>query len=128
MNPVHSLEAEFDKISKYFSPRVKAIANGQHFKLAKMKGQFDRHKHDGEDEFFLVVRGEFRLAYDDGSEAVLREGDFHVVPRGTWHTPSAGEEAWVLFVEPAGTAHTGSTPSALAKSEAEQLAHLEQEV
>src|SRR5512134_2042660 len=97
---------EFNAITEYFSPRVIAIANGQYVKLAKFKGEFPFHSHADEDEFFLVHRGEFTMCYPD-REVVLKAGDFCVVPRGVEHRPRAVEEAWVMFVEPAATTHTG---------------------
>lgn len=37
----------------------------------------------------------------------LKEGDMHVVPKGTMHNPVADEECWIVLVEPVGTKHTG---------------------
>ncbi|NMM43820.1 cupin domain-containing protein [Rhodospirillaceae bacterium KN72] len=127
MNPVLTLDDEFAQITEYFSPRVVALANGQYVKLAKMKGEFVRHNHENEDEFFFVIKGTFCLRYDDGSEAVLKAGQCHVTPRGVWHHPHAPEEAWVLFVEPAETLHTGTVDSPLSVSVDNQAAHLRQE-
>ena len=114
---------EFDAITEYFSPRVIAIANGQYVKLAKLKGEFPFHSHAEEDEFFLVHRGEFTMCYRD-REVVLKQGDFHVVPRGVEHRPRAAEEAWVMFVEPAETKHTGDLVTEIAKPIEQQIAHL----
>jgi mannose-6-phosphate isomerase-like protein (cupin superfamily) len=114
---------EFNAITEYFSPRVIAIANGQYVKLAKFRGEFPFHAHADEDEFFLVHRGEFTMCYRD-REVVLRAGDFHVVPRGVEHRPRATEEAWVMFVEPAATRHTGDAVTDFTKSIEQQVAHL----
>src|SRR5580700_6603367 len=124
MRSTGHLAREFEAIAEYFSPRVIAIANGQYVKLAKVKGEFVWHAHAEEDEFFLVQRGTFILRYRDGSEAVLEAGDFHVVPRGVEHFPHAPEEAWIMFVEPAQTTHTGDTKTELAKPIESQIAHL----
>jgi mannose-6-phosphate isomerase-like protein (cupin superfamily) len=124
MPPIGHLAREFEAITEYFSPRVIAMANGQYVKLAKVKGEFVWHAHVAEDEFFLVHRGTFVLRYRDGTEAVLNEGDFHVVPRGVEHFPYAPEEAWIIFVEPASTTHTGNVESELSKSIDSQIAHL----
>jgi len=97
MLSIGHLEEEFAGITEYFAPRV---------------------------TFFLVHRGTFILRYRDGSEAVLKPGDFHVVPRGVEHFPYAPEETWIVFVEPASTTHAGDTPSPLAKTVEAQLAHL----
>jgi mannose-6-phosphate isomerase-like protein (cupin superfamily) len=125
MIPVGNLDREFEAIRAYWSPRVVAAANGQHVKLAKVKGEFVWHAHAEEDEFFLVRRGRFILRYRDGTQAVLDAGDFHVVPRGVEHLPSAPEETWIVFVEPVGTAHTGGAHhDGLTRTVEEQTAHL----
>jgi len=121
-NSGHLIE-EFESITEYFSRRVIAIANGQYVKLAKFKGEFPFHAHADEDEFFLVHRGAFTMCYRD-REVVLKAGDFHVVPRGTEHRPRAVEEAWVKFVEPAATKHTGDLTIDFTKSIEQQVAHL----
>jgi len=46
------------------------------------------------------------------------------VPRGVEHRPRATEEAWVMFVEPAATRHTGDAMTEFTKSIAQQIAHL----
>jgi mannose-6-phosphate isomerase-like protein (cupin superfamily) len=61
---------------------------------------------------------------DRDREVVLKAGDFHVVPRGVEHRPRAAEKAWVMFVEPAETKHTGDVVSEFARSVAQQIAHL----
>ncbi|MBB2971129.1 cupin domain-containing protein [Mesorhizobium sp. RMAD-H1] len=127
MHHTSRLAAEFEAIDKYWSPRVIAAANGQYVKIAKVMGDFVWHSHAGEDEFFLVHRGTFVLRYRDGSRTVLKAGDFHVVPRGVEHFPSAPEETWILFVEPAQTKHAGDTETERTRSIEEQTAHLRRE-
>ncbi len=106
-----NLAEKFVQISEYFSPRIAGELNGQHVKLVKFASGFVWHKHDHEDEMFLVVDGEFVMEYReaDGSEhaIVLREGEFLVVPRGMEHRPVAQREVCVLLFEPAGTLNTG---------------------
>ena len=63
------------------------------------------HKHDHEDELFLVVKGRFTMEFRDRHVA-LGEGEFLIVPRGVEHRPVADEEVHVLF-EPATTLNTG---------------------
>lgn len=118
-----ALAREFEAVTEHWSPRVIADANGQFVKLAKVSGEFVWHAHADEDEFFLVCRGTFVLRFRDGSEVVLREGDFHVVPRGVEHLPVAPEEAWILFVEPAATKHTGEVVSERTRSIESQVIH-----
>ena len=119
-----NLDAEFAAVSELWSPRVVAMANGQHVKVAKVKGEFVWHVHAEEDEFFLVRKGTLVIRYRDRPKVVLREGDFHVVPRGVEHMTAALEECWVVLVEPAATQHTGETESDMTKSVEAQMAYL----
>ena len=72
----------------------------------KFRGEFVWHRHDQEDELFLVVYGRFRMEYRD-RHVWLEEGQFVIVPRGVEHRPVAEEEVHVLLFEPAGTLNTG---------------------
>jgi mannose-6-phosphate isomerase-like protein (cupin superfamily) len=119
-----NLDAAFGLLSEFWSPRVIAAANGQYVKVAKVKGEFVWHAHADEDEFFLVRRGELTIRYRDRPDVLLREGDFHVVPKGVEHNPFAADECWVVLVEPAQTKHTGETVSGMTKSIEQQAAPL----
>jgi len=119
-----NLDAAFGRLTEFWSPCVVAAANGQYVKLAKVKGEFVWHAHADEDEFFLVRRGSLTIRYRDRPDVVLREGDFHVVPKGVEHNPFAADECWVVLVEPAQTKHTGETVSDLTKSIEQQAAYL----
>ena len=77
-----NLDKEFGAVTELWSPRVVAVANGQYVKVAKVKGEFVWHAHADEDEFFLVRKGTLIIRYRDRPDVTLREGDFHVVPRG----------------------------------------------
>ena len=119
-----NLDAEFEALADFWSPRVVAAANGQNVKVAKVKGEFVWHAHADEDEFFLVRRGTLTIRYRDRPAVVLREGDFHVVPKGVEHMPVAADECWVVLVEPAATRHTGDTISPVTVTIEQQTAHL----
>ena len=91
---------------EHWSPKVVGELNGQHVKLVKFEGEFVWHRHDHEDEFFLVVEGGFRMDFRD-RQVWLEEGEFLIVPRGVEHRPVADEEVHVLLFEPASTLNTG---------------------
>lgn len=114
------LDAAFEQITEYWSPRVIGRVNDQYLKAAKLRGEFVWHQHDDEDELFLVVRGRLTLRLRDG-EVVLAPGEFYVVPRATPHCPVAEEECWVVLIETVTTRHTGDVDSPLTKSIAQQL-------
>jgi quercetin dioxygenase-like cupin family protein len=105
-----NLAEKFEKIPEYWKPYVAAELNGQYVKLDKLKGEFVWHRHESEDEMFLVVKGRFRMDLRD-KPIWLEEGEFLVVPRGVEHRPVADEEAWVVLFEPASTVNTGNVRS-----------------
>jgi mannose-6-phosphate isomerase-like protein (cupin superfamily) len=75
--------------------------------LAKLKGEFVWHKHDAEDELFLIIKGRLQIKLRD-QEIWLEEGEFFIVPKGVEHLPIAEEEVHVLVVQPNTTKHTGT--------------------
>ena len=77
-----NLAEKFSKITEYWKPYVAAELNGQMVKLDKIKGEFVFHHHDHEDELFLVVKGRFRMEFNDRPHEWIEEGEFIVVPRG----------------------------------------------
>lgn len=91
----------------HWSPKVVGELNGQHVKLVKFQGEFVWHKHDYEDELFLVMGGRFCMDFLD-RQVSLEEGEFLIVPRGVEHRPVADEEVHVLLFEPATTLNTGN--------------------
>jgi len=100
------LRAKFASFATLWDPKVVAELNGQHVKLAKLRGEFVWHQHAHEDELFLVLRGRLEMHLRD---RVLHvgEGQFVVVPRGVEHKPVAPDEVHVLLFEPASTLNTG---------------------
>jgi mannose-6-phosphate isomerase-like protein (cupin superfamily) len=89
------------------SSRVIAEVNDCQVKAVKLKGEFIWHHHDHEDELFLVVKGTLRMKFRD-REAVVRPGEFVVVPKGVEHCPVANEEVHLVLIEPKSTLNTGN--------------------
>jgi len=99
----------FEKLSifsSYWDPKIIGALNGQHVKLVKFQGEFVWHKHDREDELFLVLQGSFDMQFRDQIVS-LEEGECIIVPKGIEHCPRAEKETHVLLFEPAGTINTG---------------------
>ena len=116
---VNFLQA-LEHITEHWSPRVVGRVNNQYVKIAKVQGQLAWHKHDSEDEMFLVVYGRLTLQFED-KEVALGPGDFYVVPKGTLHNPVAEEECGIVLIETVTTRHTGDVETPLTKSIEEQL-------
>ena len=104
----------FAYISDYWSPKIAGELNGQHVKLAKLKGEFVWHKHDQEDELFLVISGELIIELRD-KKLVLKEGEMVIIPKGVEHKPVAENEVEILLFEPISTLNTGEVSSDLRK-------------
>jgi mannose-6-phosphate isomerase-like protein (cupin superfamily) len=107
MNSINITE-KFNKFSEHWTPKIIAECNGQLVKLAKTKGEFLWHKHENEDEMFIVFKGTFMLEFRDKTVEV-KEGEMIVVPKGVEHKPGTnGEEVFVMVIEPKSTYHTGN--------------------
>ena len=102
-----NLKEKFGHFTEHWKPKIVGELNGQLVKLVRFQGPFVRHHHDHEDELFLVVKGRFRMEFQD-RHAWLEEGEFIIVPRGVEHRPVADEEALVMLFEPASTLNTGN--------------------
>ena len=120
MNIVN-LKDKFSQFDDHWNPRIIGALNGQHIKAAKIKGEFVWHKHDHEDELFLVTKGKLIIELRDGNKEI-NEGEFLIVPRGVEHRPVAHEEVHLILFEPESTLNTGDAEkSELTKSNLEQL-------
>jgi len=119
MNKVN-LHEKLDQIPDYWHPRIVAELNGQDVRLAKLKGEFVWHRHEREDEFFLVLDGRLTIRFRD-REVVLGPGECVVVPRGVEHQPFAAEEAHVLLFEPSSTLNTGDVRNERTVEQLERL-------
>ena len=104
---VVNLAEKLALVGDHWSPRIVGQVNDLHLKVAKGQGEFPWHVHEGTDEFFLVVRGVLTVRMRGRDDAVLRAGEFFVVPRGVEHAPLASEECELVLLEPAGTVNTG---------------------
>ncbi len=107
-----NLSQKFRLFKEYWTPKIAGELNGQYVKLVKIKGEFVWHKHDVEDELFMVVKGSMVIRLRD-EDIQLDEGELCIVPRGIEHKPVAPEEAHVLVFEPISTLNTGDAESEL---------------
>jgi mannose-6-phosphate isomerase-like protein (cupin superfamily) len=75
-------------------------------RLGVLDGDFHWHKHDGEDEFFLVLEGRLDIELEDRIVTLLPNQAF-TVPKGVMHFPHARGRTVVLMMEKAGVVPTG---------------------
>jgi mannose-6-phosphate isomerase-like protein (cupin superfamily) len=101
-----SLDEKFALFAEHWRPKTIASLNEQDVKLVKVQGEFPWHKHEAEDEFFLVWKGKFRVEFRDRI-VDLGPGEAVVVKRGVEHRTAADQEAEIIIFEPAGVRNTG---------------------
>ena len=101
-----NIKEKISLFSDHWNPRIVGELNGQQVKLAKFQGEFVWHKHDNEDEMFLVLEGSFNMELRDKT-IQLNKGEFIIIPKGVEHKPSAEKEVHIMLFEPATTLNTG---------------------
>jgi mannose-6-phosphate isomerase-like protein (cupin superfamily) len=111
-----NLAEKFSLFQDYWSPKIVGEIENFYVKLAKFKGEFVWHKHDKEDEMFLVASGELIIKLRD-KDIHLKQGEFFIVPKGVEHLPIANEEACIVLLEPKTTVNTGENENSLTKKE-----------
>jgi len=102
-----NLADKFSLFHDYWHPRIAGELNDSHIKLVKLRGEFVWHRHEAEDELFLVVKGKLLIKLQD-RDILLDEGEFVVIPRGVEHLPVAEQEVHVLLLEQKSTLNTGN--------------------
>jgi len=118
MNKINISE-KFELFSEEWTPKVIAESNGQLVKIAKGSGELVWHKHENEDELFIVFKGQLTLQLRL-EDVVLNVGEMYIVPKGVEHCPKAQPDTHFMMVEPSSTAHTGETQSELTISSDQQ--------
>ena len=102
-----NLAQKFSMFNDFWSPKIVGELNDSHVKLVKFKGEFVWHRHEIEDELFLVVKGSLQIKLRD-QDIFLEEGEFVIIPKGVEHLPIAKDEVHVLLLEPKTTMNTGN--------------------
>ena len=101
-----NLEAKLGGLREPWVPKIVAELNGQCVKVLKCEGEYPWHRHEQEDELFLVVDGQLDVRMRD-RVVHLQPGELFVVPRGVEHSPATSTTACVVLIEPATTRNTG---------------------
>lgn len=115
-----NLVEKFALIRDHWSPHIIGELNGQQVKLAKLKGEFIWHKHDHEDELFMVMKGILKIEFRDQT-VTIGENECIIVPRGVEHRPVADDEVWIMLFEPASTLNTGNVRNELTKDDLKRI-------
>lgn len=92
-----NIRRELASLEERWSQRIIGEANGQLFKVAKGIGETKWHKHDDQDELFIVYKGRLTIQLRN-RDVELCQDEMFIVPRGTEHCPYAIDEAEFLIV------------------------------
>ena len=76
-------------------------------RLGVLEGDFHWHKHDDQDEFFVVLEGELVIDVENKPTVTLKPHQGYTVPKGVMHCTHAPKRAVILMVEAAGVVPTG---------------------
>lgn len=109
-----NLQEKLALFDTHWDPKVIANYNSNEVMVAKLQGEFDFHKHDDSDDFFLVIEGEVTMDYEEHESVTFGPGEIVIVPAGVVHRPRAEHEATVLLIEPKGEPNSGDSDRAAA--------------
>jgi len=101
-----NLTEKLGLVTEQWVPRVVAEMNDYQFKVVKLEGDFVWHSHKETDETFLVLQGDLRIDFRDGT-VQIGAGELFVVPKGVEHKPYAAKEVKLMLIEPRGVLNTG---------------------
>ncbi len=87
----------FSTINEYWCQKIIGQANGQLIKLAKGNGEINWHKHDDQDELFILYKGHLTIQLRH-KNIELQSNDMFIVPKGVEHCPCAHGEAEFLII------------------------------
>jgi mannose-6-phosphate isomerase-like protein (cupin superfamily) len=76
-------------------------------RLGVLQGEFHWHRHEEEDEFFLVLDGTLLIDVEGHGTITLERHCGYTVPKGVLHRTRAPERAEVLMIEKKGVVPTG---------------------
>jgi mannose-6-phosphate isomerase-like protein (cupin superfamily) len=101
------LPAEAAAHEPWFNETLTTV-NDAVVRLGIIEGDFHWHKHDDQDEFFLVLDGELLIDLQEGDRTVtLGPQQAFTVPRGAVHRTRAPIRTTIVMVEAAGVVPTG---------------------
>lgn len=100
------LPAEIAAHEPWFNQTLTTV-NDAVVRLGILEGDFHWHKHDDQDEFFLVLDGELLIDLEDRETVALGYHQGYTVPKGVQHRTRAPGRTVVLMVEAVGVVPTG---------------------
>lgn len=126
MNKIN-LASKLALFTDHWNPRIIGELNENHIKLAKLQGDFIWHRHELEDELFVVLKGRLMIDFraDDNNSGVrtveINAGEIVVVPKGVEHRPHAEEEVHIMLIEPKSVINTGALENEWTRKELQRI-------
>ena len=87
-----------EQFTQAWSPKEVGTVNDFVLYAAKFEGEYHWHKHDEEDELFLIFKGKIKMQTRDG-DIILEQGEGIKIPKGVEHCPVSIEPSIVLMFE-----------------------------
>ena len=100
------IAAEAAAHAPWFNQTLTTV-NESAVRLGVIEGEFHWHKHDAEDEFFLVLEGELVIELEAHDTVRLQPNQGYTVPKGVLHKTSARTRTVIVMVESAAVVPTG---------------------
>ena len=103
---VVDIPAEIAAHEPWFNQTLTTV-NDAVVRLGIIEGDFHWHKHDDQDEVFLVLEGRLLIDLTDEETIELAPHQGYTVPRGVLHRTRAPARTAILMVESSGVVPTG---------------------
>lgn len=126
MNKIN-LASKLALFADHWNPRIIGDLNENHIKLAKLQGDFIWHRHELEDELFVVLKGRLMIDFRAEGDVLgvrtveINPGEIIVVPKGVEHRPHAEEEVHIMLIEPKTVINTGALENELTRKELQRI-------
>lgn len=95
---VIDIPAEVAAHEPWFNQTLSTV-NDCVLRLGIIHGEYHWHKHDREDECFVVLDGELEIDIENGGTVVLSKHKGYTVPKGIVHRTRAKAKTVILMVE-----------------------------
>ena len=102
-----SLNKISEHLKKPWTPITIAKVDNCILNIAKFDGSYHWHKHDKEDELFIVLKGKIKIKTKNG-DVTLKEKEGVKIPKGLEHCPVSLKPSVVLMFEPLKIKRKGS--------------------
>ena len=86
-------------LKKPWTPKNIETIDNSILRIAKFDGEYHWHKHDNEDELFIVLKGNIKIKTKNGN-IILKQNDGVKIPNGVQRCPISLEPSIVLMIEP----------------------------